>query len=251
MVPLHCIEGNCWWVDDGDGDGGGSKQCTKVSTKASSLDVTNTQDRCFVKFRRENFIYLAGSNCEKCEQDCTQIKERTQFCQITWMTFKNNLLSFKIEVLEIAEHVSTTFWQQFNWQVTLSGSQMNLESRSESHFQEQVALVGNQATRGSRQWLTRWWGVTRPTGWRSSRLERTYKIPTIASKRDKESSSCWNVLLAQICNTDYTQLTVHRKNLYWIMFRPKNCHKYIFAFVQRKIESCSIIHCCLMVWLGR
>ena len=103
------------------------------------------------------------------------------------MTFKNILLSFKIEVLEIAEHVSTTFWQQFNWQVTLSGSQMNLESRSESHFQEQVALVGNQTTRGSRQWLTRWWGVTRPTGWRSSHLEKNqYDSHNCSQKRQRK-----------------------------------------------------------------
>ena len=63
---------------DGDGAGGGSRQCTKVSTKASSLDVTNTQDRCFGKFRRENSIY-SGSNCGQCDQDCRQIHKFCQF----------------------------------------------------------------------------------------------------------------------------------------------------------------------------
>ena len=67
--------------------------------------------------------------------------------------------------------------------------------------------------------------------------KRTYTIPTIAPKRGKESSSCWNVVPVQICNLGLHPIDCASKNLYWMMFRPKNCHKDIFAFVQRKIES--------------
>ena len=81
--------------------------------------------------------------------------------------------------------------------------------------------------------------------------EPMYKIPTTAPKRGKERSFCWNVLPAQICNKDYTQLTVHWKIcIEWCFVRRIATLKMYLRLSKERLRACSIIHCCLMVWLG-